>query len=107
MVTDMGEKMQHQARAVTKKEVKRLILELLSTETNQDYSGLIKQLDVDLTCDTAVDSLNMVNIAIDLEDRLGITIEDRELVPECLRSLDKFADLLLSKVAKTKRLTRR
>jgi len=84
----------------TKQAIKRLMLELLSAETKKDYSDLIKQVDVDITCDTAVDSLNMVDIAIDLEDRLGIKIEDRDLVPERLRSLDKFAAFLLTKVAK-------
>jgi len=53
------------------------MLELLSVETKKDYSDLIKQVDVDIMCDTAVDSLNMVDIAIDLEDRLGIKIEDQ------------------------------
>ena len=74
------------------------MLELLSVETKKDYSDLVKQVDVDIMCDTAVDSLNMVDIAIDLEDRLGITIEDRDLIPERLRSLDKFADFLLAKI---------
>ncbi len=80
------------------------MLELLSVETKKDYSDLIKQVDVDIMCDTAVDSLNMVDIAIDLEDRLGIKIEDRDLVPERLRSLDKFADFLLAKVTEQKNL---
>lgn len=83
----------------TKQAIKRLMLELLSAETKKDYTDLIKQVDVDIMCDTTVDSLNMVDIAIDLEDRLGITIEDGELVPERLRSLEKFADFLLGKVA--------
>ncbi len=74
------------------------MLDLLSVETKKDYSDLIKQVDVDINRDIAVDSLNMVDIAIDLEDRLGITIEDRDLIPERLRSLDKFADFLLAKV---------
>jgi acyl carrier protein len=89
--------MEHNPEA--KRGVKRLILQLLSAETKQDYTDLINKVDVDVTTDMAVDSLNMVNIAIDLEDRLAIRIEDVELVPERLRSLDKFADLLLSKIA--------
>jgi acyl carrier protein len=88
----------------TKLAIKRLMIELLSVETRKDYSDLIKRLDVDIMCDTTVDSLNMVDIAIDLEDRLGIKIEDRDLVPERLRSLDKFADFLLGKVTERQRL---
>jgi acyl carrier protein len=90
----------------TKHSIKRLMLELLSVETKTDYSDLIKKLDVDIMCDTAVDSLNMVDIAIDLEDRLGIKIDDRDLIPERLRSLDKFADFLLVKVTERQNVAR-
>src|SRR5207253_742592 len=89
----------------TKQTIKRLMLELLSVETKQDYSDLIKRVEVDILCDTTVDSLNMLDITIDLEDRLGIKIEDRDLVPERLRSHDKFADFLLVKVAERQDLT--
>ncbi len=102
MIGTTGQKIQ---LPPTKQAVKRLMLELLSAETKKDYSDLIRQVDVDITCDTTVDSLNMVDIAIDLEDRLGIEIEDRDLVPERLRSLDKFADFLLGKVAERQNLT--
>ncbi len=92
-------------RPPTKQGIKRLMVELLSVETKKDYTDLIKRVDVDIMCDTAVDSLNMVDIAIDLEDRLGIKIEDRDLVPERLRSLDKFADFLLAKVVERQNLS--
>jgi acyl carrier protein len=84
---------------MTKTGVKRLIVRLLEQETGDDYTELSRRIDLDLTCDTRVDSLSMVNIAIDLEDALGIKIEDGEITPERVRSLDAFADFLLVKVA--------
>lgn len=86
-------------RPMTKSEVKRLIVDLLEQETGDDYSELARRIDLDLSCDTRVDSLSMVNIAIDLEDALGIRIEDGEITPERVRSLDAFTDFLLGKVA--------
>src|SRR6266480_4067624 len=103
MTGNTGQKIHPQR---TKQAIKRLMLELLSAETKKDYSDLIKRLDADIMCDTTVDSLNMVDIAIDLEDNLGIKIEDRDLVPERLRSLDKFADFLLGKVTEQQKLVR-
>lgn len=84
---------------MTKTGVKRLIVRLLEQETGDDYSEVSRRIDLDLECDTRVDSLSMVNIAVDLEDALGIKIEDPEITPERVRSLDAFADFLLAKVA--------
>ncbi len=84
---------------MTKTELKRLIVDLLEQETGEDYSDLARRVDLDQTCDARVDSLSMVNIAIDLEDALGIRIEDGEITAERVRSLDAFADFLLDKLA--------
>jgi acyl carrier protein len=75
------------------------MLQLLEQELDADLSELKSRVDVDITCDTAVDSLNMVNIVADLEDELGIEIEDADIVPSRMRSLEKFADFLANKVA--------
>src|SRR3712207_7944442 len=63
----------------------------LSLHDALPISELLRRTEVDLACDTRVDSLNMVNITVDLEDALGITVEQGELTPERVRSLDAFA----------------
>lgn len=84
---------------MTKTEIKRLIVDLLERETGEDYSDLARQIGLDQTCDARVDSLSMVNIAIDLEDALGIRIEDGEITAERVRSLNAFTDFLMDKLA--------
>lgn len=93
-------------RPMGKTDLKRLIVRLLEEETGDDFSDLARRIDLDLTCDTRVDSLSMVNIAIDLEDALGIRIEDGEITPERVRSLDAFTDFLLSKMAEVRPVPR-
>lgn len=79
--------------------IKLLILDLLEQDTGDDYSVLRTQVEVDITLDTAVDSLQLINIVLDLETALGISIDDSELTTARVRSLEKFADFLCSKVA--------
>ena len=78
--------------------IKLLILDLLEQDTGDDYSVLRTQVEVDITLDTAVDSLLLINIVLDLETALGISIDDSELTTGRVRSLEKFADFLCSKV---------
>jgi acyl carrier protein len=87
-------------RIADKKSLKLYMLGLLGRETGQDYSALSRQLDVDVHCDTSVDSVGMVNIVLDLEAALGVKITTAELTPSRLRSLDRFAEHLLSKRAR-------
>jgi acyl carrier protein len=84
---------------ITKLDLKRLIVRLLEEETGDDLSDLAHRIELDVTCDERVDSLSMVNIAIDLEKALGIRIDDVEITPERVRSLDAFSDVLLKKVS--------
>ncbi len=83
----------------TKTELKQLILELVSLESGKDFSLLIAEVAVDLSADDVIDSLALVSIAVDLEDRLGVRLRDGELTPSHLRSLESFADFMLAKVA--------
>ena len=92
-----------QQQPPTKAEVKRLILALLAEETGDDYTELEQQIAVDVNCDTRVDSLSMVNVVLDLEQELGIVIEDGEFTPERLRSLDVFAEFLVEKASEASR----
>ena len=88
----------------SKRAIKQLVIELLERELGQDLSELRLRVDVDVSCDTAVDSVNMVNIVAELEDALSIQIEDADIVPERVRSLEKFADFLVRKTqARSKR----
>ena len=79
--------------------IKLLILDLLEQDTGEDYSPLKTQVEVDLTLDTALDSLRLINIVLDLETTLGISISDDELTMSRLRSLELFANFLQTKVA--------
>jgi acyl carrier protein len=79
--------------------IKLLILGLLEQDSGEDYSVLRTQVEVDITIDTAVDSLRLINIVLDLETALGISISDEELTTKRVRSLERFADFLQSKVA--------
>src|SRR5438034_786045 len=84
---------------VGKGAIKLLILDLLEQDTGEDYSVLRTQVEVDITLDTAVDSLQLINVVLDLETTLGISIDDSELTTARVRSLEKFADFLCGKVA--------
>src|SRR3954465_8672830 len=84
---------------VGKGAIKLLILDLLEQDTGEDYSVLRTQVEVDITVDAAVDSLRLINIVLDLETALGIAISDDELTTSRVRSLERFADFLHTKVA--------
>ena len=79
--------------------IKLLILDLLEQDSGEDYAVLRTQVEVDLTLDTALDSLRLINIVLDLETALGILISDDELTAPRVRSLERFADFLQTKVA--------
>jgi acyl carrier protein len=87
------------APSADKAAIKLLILDLLEQDTGEDYSVLRTQVEVDITLDTALDSLRLINIVLDLETALGISISNQELTTTRVRSLERFADFLQAKIA--------
>ena len=71
---------------------------LLEEETGADLSALLTQIERDVDCDIAVDSLSMVNIVVALEEAFGVKICESDITPESVRSLDAFAEILTDKV---------
>lgn len=59
---------------------KRVIVDLLQLDADADETVRLKE-------DLGVDSLAMVDLIIDLEDRLGVEFSDAELDPSLLVSL--------------------
>jgi len=84
--------------ALTKAAIKTLVIDLLEQESGEDHSSLRSQIEVDITCDAAVDSIRMIGIVLELETKLGISIANDELTSERLRSLELFTEFLLGKV---------
>ena len=88
----------------TRKEIREIVIERLLQHGGGDREALRSAKDVDMITDVAVDSLHMVEIVLELEDMLGVSIPHADMTSERMRSVNRFSDYLLGKCALNRRL---
>ncbi len=82
--------------------IRRQIITRLVEHGGGDVDVLEAAKDVDPIQDVAVDSLHMVEIVLELEEDLAISIPQAAITPRLMRSVNKFADYLEGRVNKGK-----
>lgn len=83
---------------MNREQIRRLLLRRLVEHGGGDEEALSRAQDVDPTTDVAVDSLHMVEIVLELEQDLNISIPHSDLTSHRLRSVNRFTDYLTRKV---------
>lgn len=83
--------------------IRRQIITRLVEHGGGEVEALAAAKDVDPTKDVAVDSLHMVEIVLELEEDLGISIPGGAITPRLMRSVNEFADYLEDLVNKGKK----
>ncbi|MCI8360218.1 MAG: acyl carrier protein [Clostridiales bacterium] len=72
--------------------VERTVCQLLKLEGGEDGSVRLRE-------DLGVDSLAMVDLVIDLEDRLGVEFNDADLDPSVLLTLDDLYQMIARRLS--------
>ena len=72
--------------------VERTVCQLLKLEGGEDGSVRLRE-------DLGVDSLTMVDLVIDLEDRLGVEFTDADLDPSVLLTLDDLYQMIARRLS--------
>jgi acyl carrier protein len=65
-----------------------------------DRDALRSAKDIDMTSDVAVDSLHMVEIVLELEEQLGVSVPHSDMTCARMRSINRFSDYLYGKVVR-------
>jgi acyl carrier protein len=83
----------------TRTTIRDFVIECLIAHRGGDVAALRKAKDVDLMTDVAVDSLHMVEIVLEVEIEFEVGIPHHEMTPVRMRSINRFSDYILSKIA--------
>jgi acyl carrier protein len=77
-----------------------MVVDRLLQHGGGDRSTLQAAKDVNMITDVAVDSLHMVEIVLELEEALGVSIPHSDMTSERMRSVNRFADYLYGKCSR-------
>jgi acyl carrier protein len=83
----------------TRAAIRDFVIERLIDHRGGDVAALRKANEVDLMIDVAVDSLHMAEIVLEIELKFSVRIPHHEMTPARMRSVNRFSDYILSKIA--------